>query len=152
MMKLRLRETRLYFALLLLAAAAAVIAGCVTHTKPSDTDWEFAQPEDARQSASGPIGNAATVYYQCCGKWPASVPELRSLNCKDTAKHQQITNYLAQVPWGSVRNVAFKTTPDGRLAISLNFASRTISTNGNSVTFGGENITEMLDVPKHSKK
>jgi hypothetical protein len=151
MMKFHLRETGWYFAPLLLAAAA-VIAGCVTHSKPSDSEWVFAQPEDARQSASGPIGNAATVYYQCCGKWPASVIELRSLKCKDAAKRQQISNYLAAVHWNALTKVAFKTTPDGRLAVYLGFASRTISTNGDSVTFGGENIMEMLDVPKRSGK
>jgi hypothetical protein len=153
MMKFRLRETGWYFALLLLLlAAAAVIAGCVTHSKPSDSEWVFAQPEDARQSVSGPIGDAATVFYQCCGKWPASVLDLRSPKCKDAAKRQQISHYLAQVPWGSVSKVAFKTAPDGRLAITLAFASRTVSTNGNSITFGGEKITETLDVPRRSAK
>ena len=148
-MKFHCRQILLFFTVLLLTAA--MIAGCVTHTKPpGDPDWVMAQPEDARQSASGPIGDAATVFYQCCGKWPATMPQLRSLKCDDAAKRAQISNYLAQVPWNAVANVAFKTAPDGRLAISLAFASRTISTNGNSITFGGEKITEMLDVPRRS--
>ena len=145
------RQIACCFTALLLIAA--MIAGCVTHTKPpGDSDWAMGRPEDPRQSVSGSIGNAAATYYECCGKWPASMPQLRSLNCNDAAKRAQISNYLAQVPWNAVSNVVFKTVPDGRLAVSLTFASRTISTNGNSITFGGEKITEMLDVPKNSKQ
>ena len=133
---------------------AAVIAGCVTQSKPSDTDWEFDRPEGGQQqnSTATQIGGAATAYYQCCGKWPASMPDLRSLNCTNVTRRQQISNYLAAVHWDALTNVAFKTEPDGRLFLSVDFVSRTFSTNGNSVTYGGVNITEMLDAPKHSKK
>ncbi len=151
-MKFRSRQIGFYSAVLLLAAA--VIAGCVTHSKPSDTDWEFDRPEGGQQqnSTARQIGGASTAYYQCCGKWPVSMLDLRSMNCTNAARRQQISNYLAAVQWNTLTKVAFKTEPDGRLLISVDFVSRTISTNGATITFGGINVTEVLDAPKHSKK
>jgi hypothetical protein len=131
-----------------LLLVAAVIAGCVTHNKPSDTDWEFDRPEGGQRqnSIASQIGDAAAVFYQCSGQWPVSMREIRSAKCQDPAMRRQISNYLAAIPPGSVTNVAFKTAPDGRLLISVGFASRTVSTNGDTITYGGENITEVLDV------
>jgi hypothetical protein len=136
-MSARLHKTGLYATLLLLTGMA-VIAGCVSFDS-KDMQWAVGQTVGLPAKTGLKIGNASLVYRQCSGRWPASLEELRSTNCADADKRQEISNYLADIPWEAITNVALGTTSDGKLTMLLGFAPQDGSDQryGNGMERGG---------------
>jgi hypothetical protein len=135
---------------LLLLTGMAVISGCISFDS-KDMQWVMGETVGLPFASSVRLGGASSAYYQCCGKWPTSVDELRSSNCADAAKQDVISNFLAGVEWNALTNVTFKTTPEGNLTISLSVIGRTVSTNGTSLAWSGGDVTETLESPKSPK-
>jgi hypothetical protein len=121
---------------LLLVMGMLVIAGCISFDS-KDMQWATGQTVGLPVATGQKIADASWVYRQCSGRWPASLEELRSTNCADADKRQEISNYLADIPWEAITNVALGTTPDGNLTMLLGFAPRTVQTNGTGMGWGG---------------
>jgi hypothetical protein len=137
---------------LFLLTGMPVFVGCISLDSP-DMRWAMSQTVLLPATTSIQLSSAASAYYRCHQKWPVSVHELRSLDCADVEKRQQISNSLSGIQWEAMTNVAFKTVPDGKLEISMTFlgGSRTATTNGTSVTWNGTGVTDVkatVDIPK----
>jgi hypothetical protein len=136
-------------AIVSLLAGMWVFAGCVSFPDMGALlDRTIMLPV----TTSGQFANAACDYYECSGRWPTSVEDLRSLECKDAGKMREVSNILAGIAWESLTNqVVFKTTPDGKLTISMTFIGGTATTNGQSLSWNGGEVTATVGVPKYSK-
>jgi hypothetical protein len=136
-----------FCATLLLLAGVMVFVGCVSFDLP-DLQRLINQYASQASETVRKFGSAASDYYQCCGKWPASLDELQSTNCLDAQKRQEISDLLAGIQWNAISNVLFTPTNDGYLAISVGIKGGTISTNGTSVTWNdGGSVTTMVEIP-----
>jgi hypothetical protein len=122
----------------------STLVGCISLNSP-DMQWAMSQTIGLPATTSVQLSAATSAYYRCHQKWPASLDELRSLDCADAGKRQQISNFLSGIQWEAMTNVMFKPMPDGKLAISMTFIGRTATTNGTSVGWNGADVTATLD-------
>jgi hypothetical protein len=126
-------------------AGLAALIGCVSiHSLGPLVDQTLGLPAKTADQLS----QAASDYFECCGKWPASMNELQSPPCDDGEKRRKIADDLAAIPADALANqVVFRTLPDGQLTISMSFPGRTVTTNGSSVTWSGGDFTATLGMP-----
>lgn len=138
-------KVRLGAALLLVAGLTALV-GCISFPDLGPlVDRTVMLPG----TTSEHFGDAARTYYECRGRWPASVAELRSIDCPDAEKKQKVWTALEGIRWDALTNqVVFKTKPDGNLAISMSFFGGMFTNNKTSMSWDGGDYTATVEIPK----
>ena len=136
-----------FCATFLLLAGLSIFVGCISYDFPDLKRLINQQTSQATDTVTK-FGNAASDYYQCCGKWPTSLDELRSTNCSDARKRQEISDLLAGIQWNAISNVVFTPANGGDLTISVGIKGGTLSTNGTSFTWNdGGSVSTTAEIP-----
>jgi hypothetical protein len=129
-------------AMLLLLAGGLVLGGCVGAPPPQSE----APIKDSSRNAGIAFHLALLSLgcFECVGRWPNSLDELRLLDCTNDEAERQliISNEWTNVPWSELEHkVTLNAMPDGKLSIFVPYLGPSINEASSATSDGAFKVT-----------